>query len=81
MTPLANQIREQSIDHGPMGFFARNAVAANLLMSVFLLGGFWMATNLNSAVFPTIKPGIVAVNVPYPGATPSEVEEGRSTLN
>ncbi|MCY4129784.1 MAG: efflux RND transporter permease subunit [Gammaproteobacteria bacterium] len=76
MTPLANQIREQSIDHGPMGFFARNAVAANLLMSVFLVGGLWMATNLNSAVFPTIKPGIVAVNVPYPGATPSEVEEG-----
>lgn len=76
MTPLANQIREQSIDHGPMGFFARNAVAANLLMAVFLLGGFWMATNLNSAVFPTIKPGLVTVNVPYPGATPSEVEEG-----
>ena len=76
MTPLADQIREQSIDHGPVGFFARNAVAANLLMVVFLFGGVWMATNLNSAVFPTLKPGVISVSVPYPGATPSEVEEG-----
>ena len=75
-TPLADQIRKQSSDHGVLGFFARNTVAANLLMSIFLIGGFWAATSLNSQIFPTIKPGIVSVSVPYPGATPSEVEEG-----
>lgn len=76
MTPLAQQIREQSIDHGPLGFFARNSVAANLFMSIFLIGGVIAALNLNSSIFPTIKPGEISVNVPYPGATPSEVEEG-----
>ena len=76
MTPLADQIRLQAVDHGPIGFFARNVVAANLLMLIFLLGGVWMATNLNSAVFPTISQGAISISVPYPGATPSEVEEG-----
>ncbi len=76
MTPLAQQIREQSIDHGPLGFFARNSVAANLFMAIFLIGGLWSAINLNSSIFPTIRPGIVVISVPYPGATPSEVEEG-----
>ena len=76
MTPLANQIRKQAFDHGPLGFFARNSVAANLVMVIFLLGGLWAATSLNTQIFPTIKPGFVSISVPYPGATPSEVEEG-----
>lgn len=73
---LSEQIKQQSIDHGPIGFFTRNPVSANLLMAIFLIGGVWFATNLNTEIFPTIKPGIIFVSVPYPGATPSEVEEG-----
>ena len=45
-------------------------------MGIFLIGGIWFATNLNTQVFPTIKPGFISISVPYPGATPSEVEEG-----
>ena len=61
---------------GLIGWFIRNPVAANLLMIVLLLGGYLSATSMKSQVFPTIDPGIISVVVPYPGATPSEVEEG-----
>lgn len=61
---------------GLIGWFVRNPVAANLLMVVLLIGGMMMAGGLRTQVFPTIQPGIVTVTVPYPGATPAEVEEG-----
>ena len=56
-------------------YFSRNSVAANLTMMLLLLGGLIAGGGLTSQVFPTIDPGIVTVTVPYPGATPSEVEE------
>ncbi|MGI9328760.1 MAG: efflux RND transporter permease subunit, partial [Pseudomonadales bacterium] len=61
---------------GLIATFARNPVAANLLMGIFLVGGFIAAFGLNSEIFPVVDPGIVTVTVPYPGATPTEVEEG-----
>ncbi|MDJ0919847.1 MAG: efflux RND transporter permease subunit [Henriciella sp.] len=61
---------------GLIGWFVRNPVAGNLLMVVLLIGGILAAGNLRTQVFPTIQPGIVTVTVPYPGATPAEVEEG-----
>jgi len=56
--------------------FIRNPVAANLLMVVLLVGGAVSASRLQSQVFPTISPRTVTVTVPFPGATPAEVEEG-----
>ncbi len=61
---------------GLLSWFVRNPVAANLLMVVLLAGGALSAFNLRSQVFPTISPGTVVVTVPFPGATPAEVEEG-----
>ncbi|MEM8766378.1 MAG: efflux RND transporter permease subunit, partial [Pseudomonadota bacterium] len=61
---------------GIIAWFAENPVAANLLMAVFLIGGFLQATSLSAQLFPTIDPGIVTVTTAYPGATPTEVEEG-----
>ena len=63
-------------DGGLIGWFIRNPVAANLLMLVLLVGGALSAVNLQRQVFPTISPGTVVVTVPFPGATPAEVEEG-----
>ncbi len=69
--------KETSIPNsGLVGQFIRNPVAANLLMLILLVGGFVFGSNLKAQVFPTISPGIVTVTVPYPGATPAEVEEG-----
>ncbi|MEM9572856.1 MAG: efflux RND transporter permease subunit [Pseudomonadota bacterium] len=67
---------DKHIGGGLIGWFVRNPVAANLFMVVLLVGGVVMAGNLRTQVFPTIQPGIVTVSVPYPGATPAEVEEG-----
>jgi Cu/Ag efflux pump CusA len=61
---------------GLISWFIRNPVAANLLMVVLLVGGALSAVNLQRQVFPTISPGNVVITVPYPGATPAEVEEG-----
>ena len=61
---------------GMVPYFAHNPVAANLLMTLMLAGGLLAGLQLTSQVFPTVDPGIVTVSVPYPGATPTEVEEG-----
>ena len=61
---------------GLVPYFAHNPVAANLLMTLMLVGGLLAGLQLTSQVFPTVDPGIVRVSVPYPGATPTEVEEG-----
>ncbi len=65
-----------SRDKGLIAWFIQNPVAANLLMIVLLVGGVLSARQLQSQVFPTISPGTVTVTVPFPGATPAEVEEG-----
>ncbi len=65
-----------SRDKGLIAWLIQNPVAANLLMIVLLVGGVLSARQLQSQVFPTISPGTVTVTVPFPGATPAEVEEG-----
>lgn len=60
---------------GLVGWFVDNPVAANLLMILFLAGGFVTALTMPTEVFPTLSPGQVQVSVIYPGATPGDVEE------
>jgi len=55
---------------------ARNAVAANLLMVFFLAGGVGAFFNVTKEFFPNIATDTVTVVVPYPGASPAEVEQG-----
>lgn len=61
---------------GVLAWFAGNPVAANLLMLVCLVGGFLMLSNVRQEVFPEAVPEIVTIQVPYPGASPEEVEQG-----
>ena len=61
---------------GPIAWMARNSVASNLLMLVFLVGGFLMLGRVKQEVFPEFDLDMVIVNVPYPGASPAEVEQG-----
>ena len=63
-------------ERGLVSYFAHNPVGANLLMTLMLAGGLLAGLQLTAEIFPTINPGIVSVTVPYPGATPTEVEEG-----
>jgi len=57
-------------------WMAGNHVAANLLMMIFLVGGFIKLLSIKQEVFPEIALDMIQVNVIYPGAGPEEVEEG-----
>ena len=56
-------------------WFARNGVAANLLMVLLLLGGGLAATTIVMENFPEFSLDAVEVRVRYPGASPEDVEE------
>jgi multidrug efflux pump subunit AcrB len=59
-----------------IAWFARNGVAANLLMGIILVGGIFSIRGLKMELFPDFDLDIVSIHVPYPGAAPLEVEEG-----
>lgn len=61
---------------GPIAWMAGNRVAANLLMFFFIIGGLALGYSIKQEVFPEILLDTVTVSVPYPGASPEEVEEG-----
>ena len=62
-----------------IAWFARNHVATNLLMWLMLIGGVIAWPTLRQEMFPDIDLEIVTVTAPYPGASPSEVEEALAT--
>lgn len=62
--------------HGIIAWFARNGVAANLLMVGILIAGVvTLRTGIPTEVFPEFQLDLVNVSVPYRGSTPAEVEE------
>ena len=61
---------------GPLAWMARNSVAANLLMVVIIIAGIAGILRTKQEVFPAFTLDIITVAVPYPGASPSEVEQG-----
>ncbi|MCL1141278.1 efflux RND transporter permease subunit [Shewanella gaetbuli] len=61
---------------GIIAWFARNNVAANLLMLVLIGGGLFSALLINKEVFPSFTLNLININVAYPGAAPQEIEEG-----
>jgi len=62
--------------NGAIRWMARNHVAANLLMLVFIVGGLVMGFSVKQEVFPEVTLDKIQVSVAYPGAGPEEVEEG-----
>ena len=63
--------------NGVLEWFARNRVAANLLAVMIVLGGLLaLFFGVRREVFPLVSLDMISVTVPYPGATPQEVEEG-----
>jgi len=61
---------------GLIAWFARNSVAANLLMIFILVGGFLTISTINKQMFPQVKINWISYAAPYPGSAPQEVEEG-----
>jgi len=59
-----------------VGWCVRNMPAMNtLVMAILLVGGLAFAS-MRRETFPEFDLEVVLVTVPYPGATPEEVEEG-----
>ena len=58
-----------------IAWFARNGVAANLLMLLLVAGGCFSLWTMKMELFPSFSLDRISVSVPYPGATPAEVEE------
>lgn len=61
---------------GILAWFARNSVAANLLMWALLIGGMFSTVLINKEVFPSFNLNLLSITVAYPGAAPQEIEEG-----
>ncbi len=60
-----------------IAWMTRNPVAANLCMAVFIIGGLLiLLTAVRQEVFPAFDVDTVRITVPYPGASPEEVEKG-----
>jgi len=61
---------------GIIAWFARNPVAANLLMIIIIVVGLGSAFTIQRAMFPAFDLEVVFINMSYPGAPPEEVEQG-----
>jgi len=62
--------------HSLISWFARNSVAANLLMFILIAGGLYSVYTIKKEVQPTIETAYITITVPFLGATPEDVEEG-----
>ena len=60
---------------GIVAWFARNAVAANLLMIVAFVGGIFGYTRMEQEMFPVVNITGASVSVAWNGASPQDVEE------
>ena len=60
---------------GPIAYMAGNSTAVNVVMLVLLVGGLYTAFGLVQEVIPDSSLDRIQILVPYPGASPEEVEE------
>ncbi len=60
---------------GPIAYMAGNGVAANLLMFGIIAAGLVSLTGLEQEGWPEVPFNQFEISVPFPGATPEEVEE------
>jgi multidrug efflux pump subunit AcrB len=65
-----------AVKRGLLAWMVTNRVTPNLMMMVFLAGGLIVASRIKQEVFPDFTEDIVTITVPYPGASPEEVERG-----
>lgn len=59
-----------------ISYFIKFPVAVNVLIIAFLIFGFIGAKSMLSSFFPLTESRLISINLIYPGASPSEMEEG-----
>ncbi|MEJ6603040.1 MAG: efflux RND transporter permease subunit [Opitutaceae bacterium] len=70
-----NPYNDTSEAGGLFAWFARNHVAANLLMIAVVVVGVLVAMNIRQEIYPTYAVDTVEVSMQYRGASPEEVEQ------
>ena len=70
-----NPYNDTSSATGIIAWFARNHVAANLLMFAIVVVGIVVARNIRQEIYPLFQVDTVEVDMQYRGASPEEVEQ------
>ncbi|QBY04858.1 efflux RND transporter permease subunit [Thalassotalea sp. HSM 43] len=60
---------------GIIAWFARNSVAANLMMVFIIIMGIYSYFNITKKMFPEFSPNTIMVTVTHLGASPADVEQ------
>ena len=71
-----NQLERKTAGGGVLSWFAANHVAANLVMIFVIVWGLLSLAQTKIEFFPEVPINWVSVELPYPGASPEEVETG-----
>ncbi|MCB1121667.1 MAG: efflux RND transporter permease subunit, partial [Verrucomicrobiae bacterium] len=71
----SNQYDDTSNVTGLIAWFARNHVAANLLMVAIVVVGIVTAGRIRQEIYPLFEVDTIDVDVQYRGASPEEVEQ------
>ena len=66
----------EDTNKGIIAWFARNSVAANLLLFLIVVAGVMSIFSVRKQMFPEITLNVISIQVPFPGAAPQEVEQG-----
>lgn len=61
---------------GIISWFSKNHVAANFLMALIIIYGVITWPTLKKEIFPETAIDAIQISVPFPNATPEEVEKG-----
>ena len=73
---MNDKVREKWEKSDSISWMVHSKVTPNILMLVFLIGGLVVALGIKQEVFPAFEEDTVTIRVPYPGASPEEVEQG-----
>jgi multidrug efflux pump subunit AcrB len=57
-------------------YFIKYPVAVNVMILAFIAFGLIGAFSMKSSFFPLVDSQLITINLTYPGASPSEIEEG-----
>lgn len=74
-TPENQSPEDNTMPGGIIAWFAKNPVAANLLMFFIIMMGIASYATIQKQMFPNIEINYINAYVSYPGASPKEIEE------
>lgn len=61
-------------------FFVKYPIWSNAIILMVALGGLFSLALIKRSFFPEVESRVITVSVPYPGASPEEMEEGITNL-